>query len=336
MDAGLLPRRRALGRAAASLLAAGPLAVGSRRAAAQGRFPDRPLRIVVPFPPGQANDIFARLLADKASDLRWPQHRVVVENRSGAGGTIGTAAVVQAAPDGHTLVFGSLATLAINPVISRNIPYSVTRDLAPVIRVFEGSLLAVVPARGPDADLAALARRARGGGLAYASSGPGSTQHMAAELFLQGIGARATHVPYRGSGPALTELAAGAVDFAFESAQAALPLVRGGQVRALGTTSPNRLAALPEVPTVAEAAGLPGFAVAGSGGLLVPARTPEPVVEALHEGFAAAMADAGVRARFAEIGATPLSEGPAAFAAFIRDELAKWRDVARRGDIAID
>lgn len=328
-----LRRRAALGLAGAALLAA------PRPVLAQPRFPDRPLRIVVPFPPGQANDIFARLIADKASELRWPQHRIIVDNRSGAAGTIGTAAVVQSPPDGHTLVFGSLATLAINPAISRNIPYDVERDLAPVIRVFEGSLLAVVPAASLHTDLAALIRRLRASRdtpLPYASSGPGSTQHMAAELFLQGIEARATHVPYRGSGPAMTDLAAGAVDFAFESVQVALPLLRGGQLRALAVSSAARLPVLPDVPTVAEAAGLRDYRVYGSGGLLVPARTPTPIIEALYEGFAAAMADEAVRARFRDIVATPLAERPEDFARFIRAELAKWREVARRGDIRLD
>ena len=142
-------------RAVAALAAAPFFAVGSAgrspaSAQQQQRFPSRPLRVVVPFPPGQSNDIFARLLADKASELVWPQHRVVVENRAGAGGTIGMGAVAQAAPDGHTLVFGSLATLAINPAAMRNVPYDSERDFAPVIRVFEGPLLVVVPAKGPD------------------------------------------------------------------------------------------------------------------------------------------------------------------------------------------
>ncbi len=334
-------------RAAAALLTAPLLATagltgsGARPACAQAaRFPARPIRIIVPFPPGQANDIFARLIADKASELHWPQQRVIVENRAGAGGTIGMQAAAQAAPDGHTLVFGSLATFAINPAAMRNIPYDVERDFTPVIRVFEGPALAVVPARGPDADLPALVRRLRGaaggGGLTYASSGPGSTTHMAAELFLQGIGARATHVPYRGSGPAMTDLAAGAVEFAFESITVALPLVRSGLLRALAVTSAERLPALPEVPTVAEAASLPGYVAGGSGGLLAPARTPAPVVQALYEGFAAAMADPTVQARFAEANTTPLAEGPEPFAAFIRAELARWREVAQRGNINLE
>jgi tripartite-type tricarboxylate transporter receptor subunit TctC len=321
---------------AAALAAPALLAAFGSPATAQARWtPTRPIRVIVPFPPGQANDIFARLVADKAGELAWPQQRIVVENRGGGGGTIGMQAAAQAAPDGHTLVFGSLATLAINPAVMKNLPYDPERDFAPVVRVFEGALLAVVSARSRDADLAALARRAKAGNLTYASSGPGSTQHMASELFLQGIGAQATHVPYRGSGPAMTDLAGGAVDFAFESLASALPLVRSGLLRALAITSTERRPGL-DVPTVAEAGPLPGYSAYGSGGFLAPARVPAPAVEALYGGFAAALADPTVQARIAETGTTPISEGPEPFAAFIRSELAKWREVARRGEITLE
>ncbi|MBR0664962.1 tripartite tricarboxylate transporter substrate binding protein [Roseomonas hellenica] len=328
-----MPTRR--GFTAAILAAPALLAGPGRGRAAEGWAPSRPIRIVVPFTPGQANDIFARLLAEKASELRWPQQRVVVENRAGAGGTIGMQAVAQAAPDGHTLVFGSLATFAINPAIMANLPYDPERDFLPVTRIFEGPLLVVVPARGPDRDLAGLAARLRTGGLTYASSGPGTTQHLSTELFLQGIGARATHVPYRGSGPAMTDVAGGAVDFAFESAAAAQPLVASGMLRALAVSSARPTPGL-DLPTVAEAASLPGYAVNGSGGVLAPARTPAATIAALHEGFAAAMADATVRARVTEAGTIPLAEGPEAFGRFIRDERRKWAEVARRGAIRIE
>lgn len=321
-------------RAALPLLAAPALL--SRPADAQAPWtPTRPIRVIVPFPPGQANDIFARLIAEKANEGRFGTGRLVVENRAGAGGTIGMQAVATAAPDGYTLGFGSLATLAINPAIMRNLPYDVERDFVPLLRVFEAPLVLAVPARGPFGDLPALIRRAREGGLTYASSGPGSTQHMGAELFLQAIGARATHVPYRGSAPAMTDLAAGAVDFAFESTASAGGMIRSGLLRPLAVTTPAREATLPDVPTVAEAA-LPGFSVRGSGGFLAPARTPAPVLEALYEGLSAAANDPGVRARVAETGTTALAEGPAEFAAFIRAEAAKWREVARAADIRLE
>ncbi|MBB5694975.1 Bug family tripartite tricarboxylate transporter substrate binding protein [Muricoccus pecuniae] len=320
-----LPRRAALG-----LL----LAAAAARAQAQS-FPTRPVRIIVPFPPGQANDIFCRLMADKVSEGRFKGSRVVTENRAGASGTIGMQAVARAAPDGYTLGFGSLATLAINPATMRNIPYDAERDFVPVIRIFEGPLLLIVPKDGPR-DAAELVRRLKAGGANYGSSGPGSTQHMTGELFLQGIGVAAQHIPYRGAGPMLTDLMAGSLGFAFESAGSALPLVRDGQLRALGVTSDTRQKHLPDLPTVAEAAGLPGFTSIGSGGVVAPAGTPAPVLDTLYEAFAEAMRDPGVKARFDEAGTTALAEGPQEFAAFLRAEQVKWKAVAQRANIVME
>lgn len=328
----MIPRRAA----AKALLAAPFIAAGlESRAALAQEFPTRPLRIIVPFPPGQANDIFARLVADKASEGRFRANRVITENRGGAGGTIGMQAVARAAPDGYTLGFGSLATLAINPSIMKAVPYDVERDFAPVIRVFEGPLLLVV-SKNSNADAKGLVERLKKGGLTYGSSGPGSTQHMTSELLLQEIGGSATHVPYRGSGPAMTDLMAGALAFAFESMATAVPLVQSGQMRALAVTSAKRVPQLPDVPTVAEAVGLPGFVANGSGGILAPAGTPSPIVQALYEGFAEAMRDPSVRARFSDQATVPLAEGPEEFSTFIRAELAKWREVARKGSIVLE
>lgn len=335
MPPTLTGRRRAVAALLATpLLGAAGLGV-ARPARAEARFPTKPIRIIVPFPPGQTNDVFARLLADKASELRWRDTRVIVDNRPGGGGTIGMQAAARSVPDGYTLAFGSLATLAINPALMRHLPYDVERDFVPVLRVFEGSLLLVVPPSGPP-DAQTLLQRARAGGLTYASSGPGSTQHMATELFLQRAGARATHVPYRGSGQAMTDLMGGMVDFAVEAVAVALPLVQAGRLKALAVTSAGREPRLPAVPTVAEAAEMPGYVAAGSGGLLAPAGTPPAVVETLHEGFGAALADPAVRQRFADLACVPVAESAAAFGAFIRAERAKWQEVARRGDISLD
>ena len=337
MPPTMISRRVAAALLAPPLLTAAGLAGGGGRpATAQPhRFPTRPIRIVVPFPPGQTNDIFARLLADKATELRWRDTRVIVDNRAGGGGTIGMQAVARAAPDGYTLAFGSLATLAINPALMRNLPYDVEREFVPVLRVFEASLLLVVPAAGPS-DVEALLRQSRGGRLTYASSGPGSTQHMASELFLQRAGVRATHVPYRGSSQAMTDLVAGAVDFAIEAVAVALPLVQAGQLRGLAVTSSERVPQLPSVPTAAEAAGMPGYVAVGSGGLLAPAGTPPEAVQILHDGFRAALADQAVQQRFTDLACSPVNESAAAFGAFIRAERAKWQEVARRGDITLD
>ena len=321
-------------RNAAQLLLAAAGIAAAPPAFAQA-WPSRPVRIIVPFPPGQANDIFCRLLADKASEGRFRANRVVTENRPGAGGTIGMQAVARAAPDGYTLGFGSLASLAINPAIMRNMPYDAERDFAPVIRVFQAPLVLLVPKDGPR-DAAELVRKLRAGGMNYGSSGPGSTQHMGSELFLQGIGAQAQHIPYRGSGPALTDLMAGSLGFVMESTASAIPLVRDGQLRALAVTDTARRPQLPEVPTLAEAAGLQDATTFGSGGIVAPASTPPAVIETLYEAFGEAMRDPIIRARFEEQATTPLAEGPAEFAAFLKAEQAKWRGVAERGRIVIE
>ncbi|MBI0538555.1 tripartite tricarboxylate transporter substrate binding protein [Roseomonas sp. KE2513] len=318
--------------AAQLLIAAGITA--APRAFAQA-WPSRPVRIIVPFPPGQANDIFCRLLADKASEGRFRASRVVTENRPGAGGTIGMQAVARAAPDGYTLGFGSLASLAINPAIMRNMPYDAERDFVPVIRVFQAPLVLLVPKEGPR-DAAELVQKLRAGGMNYGSSGPGSTQHMGSELFLQGIGAQAQHIPYRGSGPALTDLMAGSLGFVMESTASSIPLVRDGQLRALAVTDTARRPQLPEVPTMAEATGLQDVTTFGSGGIVAPAGTPIAVIEALYAAFGEAMRDPTVRARFEEQATTPLAEGPAEFAAFLKAEQAKWKGVAERGKIVIE
>ena len=321
-------------RAAAGLLLAAAGGLAAPRALAQA-YPSRPVRIIVPFPPGQANDIFCCLLADRASEGRFRANRVVTENRPGASGVIGMQAVARAAPDGYTLGFGSLASLAINPAIMRNIPYNAERDFQPIVRVFEAPLVLLVPRDGPR-DAAELVRKIRAGGMNYGSSGPGSTQHMGTELFLQRIGAQATHVPYRGSGPVLTDLIAGSLGFMMESTASAIPLVRDGQLRALAVTLPSRRPQLPDVPTMEEAAGLPGFTVIGSGGILAPAGTPAAVVDLLAETFLEAMREPGLRARFEEQATAPLAEGPNEFAAFLRKEQAKWKEVAERGGIVIE
>lgn len=321
-------------RMAAKLLLATGATLASPGARAQA-FPSKPVRIIVPFPPGQANDIFCRLIADKISETRFRANRVVTENRAGAGGTIGMQAVARSAPDGYTLGFGSLASLAINPAIMRNMPYDAERDFVPVIRIFEGPLLLVVPKDGPR-NVVELIRKLKAGGTNYGSSGPGSTQHMGTELFLQSAGAEATHIPYRGAGPMLTDLMAGSLGFAMESAASTLPLVREGQLRALAVTSLARRPQLPDVPALAETPGLAGFTALGSGGIVAPAGTPAPVLQTLSDAFTEAMQDPALRTRFEEQGTTPLAEGPEDFAAFLRAEQAKWKRVAQRANIAIE
>jgi tripartite-type tricarboxylate transporter receptor subunit TctC len=305
------------------------LALLARPASAQPAWPARPLRVIVPFPPGQATDIMARLLADQLTPrLGQP---CLVDNRSGGAGLPGMEMIAKAAPDGYTLGMASSGPLSINPAVMARLPYDVERDFAPVALVFTTPLVAVVnPNAGPNAgidSLPALIAKARAAprALDYASGGPGSSLHLAAEGFCQRAGIQLNHIPYRGSAPAMADLIAGNVGLMFDSLASALPHVQAGRVRALGVTSPARMPQMPDVPTVAEAAGLPGFEMLGWAGLVAPAGTPGPVI-----GRLAAEVLALVRGE----AMAPL--GPEEFGAYIRSELVKFTAVARAANVRLD
>ena len=317
-----------------SLLAA-PLAMPVV-AQAQGNWPTRPIRVVVPFPPGQATDIMARLMAERLQQ-RLGQN-LVVENRGGGASIPGMEAVMHAAPDGYTLGMASSGPLAINPSVMSRLPYDVERDFAPIALVFTTPLIAVAHPSLPYQTLAALvdaARRAPGS-IDYASGGPGSSLHLAGEAFAQRAGIQLTHVPYRGSGPAMADLIAGNVKLMFDSFASSLPHIRAGRIRALGVTSGQRMPQAPEIPTAAEAANLPGFEAVGWAGLIAPARTPAPIVARLAEESLAIIRTPATSERIIELGATPAPLGPQQFAQFIRDELQKWRAVAQAANVRLD
>ncbi len=304
-------------------------------ARAQG-WPARPIRVVVPFPPGQATDIMARLLAERlAAPLGQP---LLIDNRAGGASIPGMEAIRHAAPDGHTLGMASSGPLSINPAVMANLPYDVERDFAPVALVFTTPLIAVVnPASGFTslADLVAKARAAPRS-IDYASGGPGSSLHLAAEHFCQSAGIQLNHIPYRGSAPAMADVLAGNVKLMFDSLAAALPHIQGGRVTALGVTSAARMPQVPTLPTVAEAAGLPGFEILGWAGLIAPAGTPAPVVERLSQETLALVQGDALAKRIVELGATPAPLGPAEFGRYIRSELVKLRAVARAADVRLD
>ncbi|MCK8785774.1 tripartite tricarboxylate transporter substrate binding protein [Roseomonas sp. NAR14] len=314
-------RRRSL------VLAGGALALATRPARAQGSpWPDRPIRLVVPWAPGGSTDTTARLLAESLTHrLGQP---VTIDNRPGAGGNIGAEAVARAAPDGNTLLF-STSSLPTAVMLYRRLPFDVANDFAPVSQVaFVPNLLVVnpaVPARDV-AGLIALAR-ARPGALNYGSSGAGSSQHLAASLFLSRAGIEAAHVPYRGGAPANTDLLADKIQFVFAPLVEVIGFVRAGSLRALAVTTARRSALLPEVPTVAET--LPGFEVALWNGVLAPAGTPPAILGRLAREVAAALAEPGLRARLAEQGSVPVGSDPDAFAAFLRAEIGKWGGLVR-------
>lgn len=314
-----------------ALLAAAALLVGPAALA----FPDRPVRIIVPFPPGQAADLFARLLADRLSAM-WP-HRVVVENRAGGAGVVGLDAGKNAAPDGHTLIMGTSGTLAINPNVIPNLPYDPIRDFVPVSNVFLAPLVLVVHPEFPARTIEEFVARARaeGGALNYASAGPGTAQHLTAELFATRAGIRMTHIPYRGSAPAMTDVIAGVVPIMLDSVAAALGHIRAGRVRPLAVTTVARSPLLPDVPTLAETVA-PGLDAAGWSGILAPKGTPPAIVAKISADIQAALAHPETRQRMIEMGGIPAAGSPEAFGTFLREEIAKWGEVARAANVRLE
>jgi tripartite-type tricarboxylate transporter receptor subunit TctC len=322
----LNPTRRGMAAAVAAALAL-PTVLTPATAVAQ-TYPDRPVRLIVPFPPGGPVDTAARILAAAlAEPLR---QTVVVDNRSGAGGVIGTDAVAKAAPDGYTLGFSSTGAVAINVTLLPNTPYDPRRDFAPVSVVAAvPSLLAVNPsvqARNVQ-ELVALARRKRGS-LNFGSAGPGGTPHLAAELSKLRAGIDIAHVPYRGAAPAVTALLAGEVDLVFLDVPVLLPHVQDNRLRPLAVTSRERSPALPDVPIFAEA-GVNGMEVENWYAVLAPAGTPPDRVRALHAAITTAMARPEVRRQFTDQGARIVGSTPEESTGFIRDEVAKWAEVVR-------
>ena len=296
-------------------------------------WPDRPLRIIVPFPPGGAIDAMARLLAPRLSEALGQS--VVVENRAGAGGTIGTAAAAQSA-DGHTLLMVSIAH-AVNPALYPRLPYDSAADFGAVAPVAVVPNLLVVPADRPwrtQADLVAAARR-RPGELTYASAGSGTSIHLAGALFCAMAGIEMSHVPYRGSGPSVADLVAGRVDAMFDSVTSAAPHLASGRLRALSVTTARRIAAFPELPTLAEA-GVAGYLLDPWFVLLAPRSLPAEARARVGGIVAQALRDGATRERFAAIGAEPMEGDGASLQRLITDETAKWGELIRRLDIRSD
>lgn len=319
----------------AAATAAGLAPAGATRAQqAAADYPNRPVRMIVPFPPGQAADVFARLVADELSK-RWPQ-RVVVENRAGGAGVIGMEAVARAPADGYTLGVGTSGTLGVNPSVHPRLPYDAERDFAPVTNIFMLPLVIAVHPSFPARTVQELVAHVRANpGQEFASAGPATAQHMAAELFANRAGLRMTHVPYRGSGPAMADLIAGNVKLMFDSTTSALPNIQAGRVRALAITTERRIAQLPEVPTVAETV-IPGYAAMGWSGLVAPAATPAELVRRINADVVAILREPAVATRIGELAAIPDPGTPEQYGAFIRAEIAKWREVARVANVRLD
>ena len=292
-------------------------------------YPTRPITLIVPYAAGGGNDVMARIVADKmGAALGQP---IVVENRGGAGGSIATRAVAHAPADGYTLGLGGTGTLAIDPTLYPNVGYDPRKDFAPIGLIATSALVVLVHPSVPAKtipELIALAKQ-EPGKLAYASAGVGSGIHLGAELFAYMAGIKLTHVPYKGSAPALTDLLGGHVQIYFSSLPPAIGLVQDGKVRALAVTGPERSKIFPDLPTVAEAA-LPGYAAVLHYGIVAPARTPKPVVDKLAAALGTAIASPDVARKIATDGAEIMGMTPAEYAADIDREEAKWSEVVRR------
>ncbi len=326
-----MPTRRQF---ALLLAGAGTLASPARPVLAAG-FPDRPIRFVVPYAPGGNGDTTVRLLAPRMSEVLGQP--VVVENRAGAGGSVGAAQVARSRADGYTLMLGSNGPLTVNPTLQSNLAYDAGRDFAPIGLAVRTPLAIAVHRAQPARSLAELLAQAKAnpGKVSIGSAGTGSITHLAIEMFNGATGAGLLHVPYAGGGALVPDLVAGNINGCFIEVSNALPLHREGAVRILGVTSARRLAVAPEIPT-AEEAGVPGFRAAAFLGIVVPSGTPEEAVRALQAALAAAIADSAVRQRLEQMGseiASAEEQTPAGFAAFIARELAWTRDAAGRAGL---
>jgi tripartite-type tricarboxylate transporter receptor subunit TctC len=316
----------------ALLLCASALLPGLTAAA---DYPTGPVRLVVAFPPGGGTDGSARIVAERlALELGQP---VVVDNRAGAGGTIGAQFVARAAPDGQTLLFGTGAELIVNPVTRKTAPYDVLRDFVPVTEVGSVMFALVVPAASPVnsvQELVALGK-ASPGKLNFSSFGVGSTNHLMGELFASTTGIKATHVPFQGSGQAMTALLSSQVDFAFETGAVVLPQIKAGKLRALATPSPSRMKEMPEIPTLQEA-GYKDLVADGWMGVLAPAGTPAPIVQRLHQALVKVLRMPDVVAKFAERGTKVVASTPDDYQRKLAAELDRWRRVARDSGVSVD
>ncbi|PZW48638.1 tripartite-type tricarboxylate transporter receptor subunit TctC [Humitalea rosea] len=301
----------------------------SRHAFAQGRYPDQPVKIIVPFPPGGPADLVGRLLARGLTEQF--NQTFVVENRAGAGGIVGVEAVAHSRPDGLTLGIGSSGALSVLPNLMPRMPYDVAKDIQPIsLAIAVPQVLAVHPSvpAATVAELVALAKR-QPGKLNFGSSGSGNSLHLAAELFrARAGGIDIVHVPYRGAAPALTDLVGGQVQMMFGDVPVMLPQIRAGTIRALGVTSAERSTALPDVPTMAEA-GVPGVESESYYGLIGPTGLPADRLEALHQAVKAALQTPGVRQPLMEQGGRIIANSPAEFTAYIQAEATKWAEVIR-------
>lgn len=296
--------------------------------AALAQYPNKTIKMIVPYPPGGPTDVQARVIAQKLGDQLGQS--VVIENRGGAGGMLGSKVVAQSAPDGYTLLMGASGPQALGPLMAKEPPYDPLKDFTPLSLVSYSPLMLVlnpkVQAKNVQ-ELIALAKQ-KPGGLNYGSFGNGTMAHLAGELFNSMAGVKVTHVPYKGSAPAMVALLGGEIDLMFDTVITALPHVKAGKLNALAVTKGTRSSAAPDMPTVAEAA-LPGFEAVSWIGLMGPAGLPRDVVDRISGEMVKVLADPAVRARLEAAGAEPVGSDAATFAAHMKGELARWEPVVK-------
>jgi tripartite-type tricarboxylate transporter receptor subunit TctC len=302
---------------------------------AQANYPTKPIRFIVPFPPGGGTDILARLIANKLTEtLGW---QIVVDNRGGAGGNIGLQAAAQAAPDGYTMVMGQTSNLAINPALYAKLSYDPIRDFVPVSLVSASPVALVVSSKSPFKSLGEFvaAAKAKPGELTFGSPGSGTVSHLTGELFQRAAGIKYIHVPYKGAAQALPDLLGGRIDLYSGSLETAMPHMKAGTIRALAVTSLQRVAAAPDVPTVAEA-GYKGFQATTWFGILVAKGTPDAIVNRLTAEITKVLQLPDVKARMAATGGLPVKTGPKEFSALLKSDIERWARVVKESGAKVD
>jgi tripartite-type tricarboxylate transporter receptor subunit TctC len=306
---------------------AGLVACATALPASAQTFPTRPVRFVVPFAPGGPADVSARTIAIKLTEALG--QNIVIDNRPGAGGIVAAEIVAAAKPDGHTILLCSTSVMVINPIVSK-VSYDPLRDLAPVSLVSSSPYVLLTHAAFPARTVQELiaAARAKPGSLNYGSAGIGSTSHLVAEIFRGMAGIEATHVPYKGSALAATDLIGGQIQMLFESVSSALPNIQSGRLRALGISSRTRSKLTPQLPTIAES-GVPGYEAITWQGVCAPGATPGPIVDVLNRAVVSAARAPATVERFAALGAESVGSSPAEFAAYVKSEIPRWSRAIR-------
>ncbi|HSN40005.1 MAG TPA: tripartite tricarboxylate transporter substrate binding protein [Burkholderiales bacterium] len=297
-------------------------------------FPAKPVRIIVAFPAGGGTDIVARTISPRLGEYLGQQ--VVIDNRAGAGGLVGTEIAAKASPDGYTIFMGTLGNLSVNPLLYKKLPFDIHRDFAPLTQVVSVSFMLVVHPSFPVKTVRDLINIAKSkpGQINYASSGNGGAPHLSAELFNSLAKVKMIHVPYKGSGPSFTAVLGGEIPLTFDSMVQGLPYVKSGRLRAVAVLGPKRSPLLPEVPAVAET--LPGYEVVNWFGMVVPAATPRDIVNRLHAEAVKTLRLPEIRERLMESGAEPVGSSPEEFGTFMKAETAKWAKVIKEANIHAD